>query len=104
MFLRYMNESNTFSSNQSGFRCLHSTLICLLRNTDDWHSGLDLDKLVGLVFIYLKKAFDIIDHDILCQNSITTVHSNVSYYGFNPAYLTGKSFTESMGLIRKSIV
>ena len=56
-----------FSSNQSGFRRLHSTLTRLLKNPDDWYSGLDLGKLVGLVFIDIKKAFDIVDHDILCQ-------------------------------------
>ena len=55
------------SSNQSGFRRLHSTLTCLLKNTDDWYSGLDLGKQVGLVFIDLKKAFDTVNHDILCQ-------------------------------------
>ena len=64
---QYMNENDMFSSNQSGFRRLHSTLTCLLKNTDDWYSGLDLGKLVGLVFIDLKKAFDTVNHDILCH-------------------------------------
>ena len=70
-----MNENDMFSSNQSGFRCLHSilTCLCLLKNTDDWYSGLDLGKLVGLVFIDLKKAFDTVNHDILCHK--------LSYYG-----------------------
>ena len=62
-----------FSSNQSGFRRLHSTLTRLLRNPDDWYSWLDLGKLVGLVFIDIKKAFDIVDRDILCQK--------LNYYG-----------------------
>ena len=44
-----------------------ATLACLLKNTNDLYSGLDLGKLVGLVFIDLKKAFDTVDHDILCQ-------------------------------------
>ena len=70
---QYMNENDMFSSNRSGFRRLHSTLTCLLKNTDDWYSGLDLGKLVGLVFIDLKKAFDTVNHDILCHK--------LSYYG-----------------------
>ena len=60
---QYMNENNMFSSNQSGFRRPRSTLTCLLKNTDDWHTVLDLGKLVGLVFIDL----DTVNHDILCQ-------------------------------------
>ena len=64
---QHMNANSYFSSEQSGFLRLHSTVTCLLRNTDDWYNGLDLGKLVGLVFIDLKKAFDTVDHDILCQ-------------------------------------
>ena len=52
---QYMTENNMLSSNQSGFRPLHSTLTCLLKITDDWYSGLDLGKQVGLVFIDLKR-------------------------------------------------
>ena len=33
----------------------------------NWYNGLDHGKLVGLVFIDLKKAFDTVDHDILCK-------------------------------------
>ncbi len=64
---QYMMENDLFSHNQSGFRRLHSTLTCLLKNTDDWYSGMDLGQLVGLVFVDLKKAFDTVDHKILCD-------------------------------------
>ena len=64
---QYLNEKDLISHNQSGFRRLHSTLTCLLKNTDDWYSGMDLGQLVGLVFIDLKKAFDTVDHTILCE-------------------------------------
>ena len=64
---QYMKENGLFTSDQSGFLCLHSTLTCLLKMSDDWYNGLDLGKLVGLVFIDLKKAFDTVDHDILCK-------------------------------------
>ena len=63
----YMKENSLFTSDQSGFLRLHSTLTCLLKMSDDWYNGLDLSKLVGLVFIDLKKAFDTVDHDILCK-------------------------------------
>ena len=64
---QYMKENGIFTSSQSGFLRLHSTLTCLLKMSDDWYNGLDLGKLVGLVFIDLKKAFDSDDHDILCS-------------------------------------
>ena len=35
--------------------------------SDDWCNGLDLSKLVGCVIIDLKKAFDTVDHHILCK-------------------------------------
>ena len=64
---KHMNENGQFSNDQSGFLRLCSTVTCLLKNTDDWYNGLDLGKLVGLVFIDLKKAFDTVDHKILCK-------------------------------------
>ena len=62
-----MNDNGHSSPGQSGFLRLHSTVTCLLKNTDDWYNGMDLGKLVGLVFIDLKKAFDTVDHNILCE-------------------------------------
>ena len=64
---KYLNSHGFISTNQSGFRALHSTFTALLKNTDDWYSGMDLDKYVGTVFVDLKKAFDTVDHNI-CRN------------------------------------
>ena len=74
-----MYDNGLFSSEQSGFLRPHSTVTCLLKNTDDWYNGLDLGKLVGLVFIDLKKAFDTVDHDILCKK--------LEYYGIQERQL-----------------
>ena len=68
-----MNDNGYFSSEQSGFLRLHSTVTSLIKSTDDWYNGMDLGKLTGVVFIDLKKAFVTVDHDILCQN--------LEYYG-----------------------
>ena len=66
---QHVNDNVYFPSEQSGFLRPHSTVTCLLKNTDDWYNGLDLGKLVGLVFIDLKKAFDTVDHDMLCNKT-----------------------------------
>ena len=76
---QHMNDNGYFSLEQSGFLRLHSTVTCLLKNTDDWYNGLDLRKLVAVVFIDLKKAFDTADHDILCRK--------LEYYGIQQQQL-----------------
>ena len=64
---QYVNDNGHYSSGQSGFLRLHSTVACLLKNTDNWYNGMDLGKFVGLVFIDLEKAFYTVDHNILCK-------------------------------------
>ena len=67
---QHLEDNGLFSSDQSAYLRLHSTLTHLLKNTDDWYNGLDLGKLASLVFIDLKKAFDTVDHEILCQKLV----------------------------------
>ena len=65
---QYMNDNGHCSHGQSGFLRLHSTVTCLLnKNTDDCYNGMDLGKLVDLVYIDPKKGFDTVDHNILCK-------------------------------------
>ena len=71
---QHLNSNNLLPKEQSGFRKLHSTLTCLIKSTDEWYSALDNGQLVGLVLIDLKKAFDTVDHNILCQK-IRTLRS-----------------------------
>ena len=63
---KYLNDSNLLSQEQSGFRALHSTVSCLLKCTDDWNSAFDNSEMVGATFIELRKAFDTVDHSLLC--------------------------------------
>ena len=62
---QYMDKNDFYSTDQSGFLRLHSTLTCILKNTNGCCRGLDLRKLMGLVFIDLRKVFDTVDQSIL---------------------------------------
>ena len=64
---QYLERGGFLTPDQSGFRALHSSATCLLKYTDDWYSGMDEGLLTGLISIDLKKAFDTVDHEILCQ-------------------------------------
>ena len=57
-----------------GFRACHSTNHALISMTESIKSFLDSGKFVGGIFIDLEKAFDTVNHKILCHK--------LSYYGF----------------------
>ena len=40
---------------------------CLLKSTDDWYSVLHNSEMVGATFVDLRKAFDTVDHSLLCR-------------------------------------
>ena len=79
---RYLNDNCFINSKQSGFRELHSTIICLLKNTDDWYTGMDTGNLADMVFVDLKKAFDNVDHLILCRKleSYGVLHRELAWF------------------------
>ena len=75
-----MKENDLFTSDQSGFLHLHSTLTCLLKMSDDWYNELDIDKLVELVFTDPKRAFDTVNHDILCKKLYGVHQRELSWF------------------------
>ena len=64
---QHVIDSGLLSPAQSAYRHFHSTATHLLKNINDWYSSLGTGMLVGLTFIDLKKAFDTVDHGILCS-------------------------------------
>ena len=85
----YISLVYFINSNQSSFRELHSTVTCLLTNTDDLYSGMDTGNLAGMVFVDLKKAFDTVDHQILCGKleSYGVLHRELAWFG---SYLSNR--------------
>ena len=53
---QHVIDNGLLSPAQSAYRHFHSTVTHLLKNTNDWYSGLDTGKLVGHAFIGLKKS------------------------------------------------
>ena len=71
----YFLSNNLLNPAQSGFRPGHSTQDVLLKVTEDWKFSLDIDDLIGVVFINLCKVFNSIDHSLLLIK--------LSAYGFD---------------------
>ena len=64
-FFEYLTENYLISCNQSGFRSLHSTATASLEATDNWAFSIDKGNVNAVIFLDLKKAFDIVDHSTL---------------------------------------
>ena len=60
--------------------CCPISLTALLEAANSWSVNIDNGFLNCVVFIHLKKAFDIIDHEIILRK--------ISYYGANQATIT----------------
>jgi len=61
----YFSITNVIHNTQSGFRKHYSCHTALTRLIDTWIQDIDSGKVVGTVFLDLRKAFDLIDHNIL---------------------------------------
>ena len=65
----YLSEKNLIYNLQSGFRGSLSTDTCLIYLTDYIKSQIAAGKYTGMVILDLQKAFDTVDHEILCSIS-----------------------------------
>ena len=63
----YLDKNNLLYENQSGFRKAYSTDTCLINLTDQIKLDMSKGLYVGMVLIDLQKAFDTVDHEILCK-------------------------------------
>ena len=62
----YLRSYNLIISTQSGF-CphSHSTESMLIKMTDDWLEAIDQGLFTSAIFLDSRKAFDVVNHDLL---------------------------------------
>ena len=95
---RYLDSNNIINNSQFGFRAAHSTFHALTNATENLYRSLDNNLHTLGIFIDFSKAFDTVNHEILCNklkhygiggkmlNLLTSYLSNRSqyvYYGGN---------------------
>ena len=71
----FLSRRKILNMRQWGFRSLHSTALALIDCTPDWLINIDRGMTNIAIFLDIKKAFDMIDHNILL--------TKLSYYGIS---------------------
>ena len=74
---------------QSGFRTLHSCETALNRLVDRWTTNMEKGLLNGVILVDLRKAFDLVDTDILLQK-LSLYHCDENSISWFKSYLQGR--------------
>lgn len=75
---------------QSGFREGHSCETALARLVDMWTTNMSKGLLTGVVFLDLRKAFDLVDHEVLLEKLKLYQFDDVALSWFR-SYITGRT-------------
>ena len=86
----YLNKYKLLHEAQSGFWKHHSCQTALIKLINDWLSHIDRGKIVAAIFFDLKKAFDVVDHEILLQKLALYGVRGTSLHWFE-SYLSNRS-------------
>ena len=83
----YLESNDLLFAKQSGFRKSYSTDTCLINLTDQIRVEISKGNYVGMVLLDLQKAFDTVDHEILC-NKLETM--GIDFTDWFKSYLGGR--------------
>ena len=87
--LEYLERFSLLHKEQSGFRKSHSCHTALIKLTDTLYKQIDEGNLTGLVYIDFKKAFDLVNHQLLLQKLKLYNFDKYSIKWFN-SYLSNR--------------
>ena len=88
--LKYMEDNHLFYEYQSGFRPHHSCHTALIRLCNSWLEAINNHEVVGAVFLDLRKAFDLVDHNLL-TGKLAHYFQDVDSVRFFGSYLSNRS-------------
>ena len=97
----YLNKYKLLHEAPSGFRKHHSCQTALIKLINDWLKHIDQGNIVGAILFYLKKAFDVVDHEILLQKLALYGIKGTALNWFK-SYLSDRSQCIVDGLITSS--
>lgn len=81
---------------QSGFRPKHSTESALIHMIDSWLRAVNVGKIIGCVLVDFRKAFDLVDHNILLKK-LECYKCNETCLKWFESYLTNRTQKVSLG-------
>lgn len=92
----YLNSTNILHRTQSGFRKRHSCQTAITYLTDTFMKHIDNGELVGCVYLDLKKAFDLVDYDILIHK-LTLYNFSSNTVKWFKSYITKRTQIVKVG-------
>ena len=63
----FLSRFNLITDSQSGFRPIHSCQTCVTKIVNNWQSFINQGDIVGCISLDLRRAFDLLNHDILLK-------------------------------------
>ena len=88
--LIFLTEHNLLCHSHSGFRPQHSCHSALAKLCDNWLSAINNSEVVGAVCLDLKKAFDLVNHNILLKK-LSLYTANSAFVSLFKSYLELRS-------------
>lgn len=86
----HLDEYKLIHRYQSGFRPQHSCHTAIANLIDTWLKAINDGNIIGSVFIDFKKAFDLVNHDILIKK-LEPYFPNSSVSSLIKSYLSDRS-------------
>ena len=94
--MEFLNSFELLHKTQSGFRPNHSCETALTYMIDSWLKAINDDEIVGVVMVDFKKAFDLVDHNLLIDKLKHYRLSDTTIKWFS-SYLIGRKQKVSIG-------